>query len=160
MKFTGIYTLRHYRKGKLLRTTVHRNAVTDEGLTYILDVACLAGGQTASWYIGLINYNSGLYALLDNDTMDNHIFWTELTTYDEATRPAWTPVVIGTATILNSSPAEFTINAPLTLGGIFLVSDDVKGGTAGVLLSTASINGLSYAAADVIKVQYQLQASR
>jgi hypothetical protein len=73
--------------------------------------------------------------------MASHIGWTENTTYSQSTRPA---AVFAAATNANPSvvtntanKATYSINGTTTIGGAFLTSDDVKGGTTGTLFSAA-----------------------
>jgi hypothetical protein len=56
-----------------------------------------------------------------------------------------------------ASPAIYTINATSTIGGAFLISDNTKSGTAGVLFSAsdfAAPGDRSVALGDTINVSY------
>jgi hypothetical protein len=146
--------------GKVKWETEAHNLVVNEGLQDMNTKYFKGSSYTAAWYIGL--YGAG--ASNDptaNDTAASHPGFTEVTPYSNATRPACT---FGTATtadpsvIDNSgSAAQFTINATETVGGAFLISDNTKGGSAGVLFSAAdfaSPGDRSVASGDTLIVTY------
>lgn len=90
----------------------------------------------------------------------------EFVDYSEITRPEWVKALVGTATFDNlASKAEFTVTQDRTIYGAFLVSDGVKGGNSGLLLSCVRFptpktvtagqtvklsGGLTYASASLI----------
>jgi hypothetical protein len=96
------------------------------------------------------------------DTAASHAGWTEITPYSNANRPTAT---FGTATtadpsvIDNSgSPAQFDIDDTATIGGAFLISDNTKGGTTGVLFSAsdfAAPGDRSVASGDTLNIFYE-----
>lgn len=154
MKMRGVYTLEHYRDGKLLATLELENGIVDVGANNLLDV--MFGGATVTdpWYIGLIDTGATLAVA---DTMASHAGWMEFIAYTEATRQAWDEATAAARAITNSTDTEFTINAAGTVYGIFLVSDSAKSGVAGTLWSTAAYTaGLVVANLDVLKVTYTL----
>jgi len=116
------------------------NLVVNGGLQDMNTKYFAGTSYTAAWYIGL--YGAGASNTPNaNDTASSHGGWTEVTAYSQATRPQCT---FGTATtadpsvISNSaSPASYSINASVTVGGAFLISNNTKGGTTGVLFSAA-----------------------
>jgi hypothetical protein len=137
-----------------------KNLVVNQGLQDMNTQYFKGSGYTATWYIGL--YGSG--ATNDptaNDTAASHPGFTEVVPYSNATRPAAT---FGTATTADpsvitnvSSPAVFSINATATVGGAFLISDNTKSGTAGVLFSAsdfAAPGDRSVSTGDTINVSY------
>ena len=95
------------------------------------------------------------------DTAALHPGFTEITPYSNATRPACT---FGTATtadpsvITNSlSPAAFSINGTAVVGGAFLISNNTKGGSTGVLFSAsdfAAPGDRTVATGDTLNVTY------
>tara|TARA_R110000823_G_scaffold219238_1_gene348199 strand:+ start:733 stop:1314 length:582 start_codon:yes stop_codon:yes gene_type:complete len=117
-----------------------KNLVVNQGLQDMNTKYFKGSAYTAAWYIGLY----GAAASNDPtaaDTAASHPGFTEIVPYSNATRPAAT---FGTATtadpsvISNSaSPAVYTINSTSTVGGAFLISDNTKSGTAGVLFSAS-----------------------
>lgn len=110
-----------------------RNLVPNAALDHILDVVLAAGTQITSWFVGL----KGAGSPAAGDTHASHAGWTEVTDYDEATRPAWTAGAVSGQSVDNSaSPAGFTFNASVTVNGGFVANVDTKGSTAaGVLFS-------------------------
>lgn len=143
-KAHGEYRMQCYdAHGELKWSMVLPNLVVNSGLQDMNTKYFKGSGYTAAWYIGL--YGSGATNNpTANDTAALHPGFTEVTPYSNATRPAAT---FGTATtadpsvIDNSvSPATFNINATSTVGGAFLISDNTKGGTAGVLFSASDFS--------------------
>jgi hypothetical protein len=137
----GVFTVQCIgADGQLKWEEALQNLVVNQGLQDMNTKYFSGSGYTATWYIGL--YGSG--ATNDptaNDTAASHPGFTEIVPYSNATRPDCS---FGTATtadpsvISNSaSPAVFTINATSTVGGAFLISDNTKSGTAGVLFSAS-----------------------
>lgn len=111
------------------------NGITDEGIHYNLDTA-FTNNDTAetSWYAGLIN-NSGYTGVDPSDVMSSHTGWTESTDYSEGTRQALSFAAAATRQI--TAEVSFTMNATVTIKGLFVVTNSTKGGTTGVLWSTA-----------------------
>ncbi len=116
------------------------NLVVNQGLQDMNTKYFTGSAYTATWYIGLYGAASSNDPVA-GDTAASHGGFTEVVPYSNATRPACT---FGTATtadpsvISNSaSPAAFSINATSTVGGAFLISDNTKSGSAGVLFSAS-----------------------
>lgn len=115
---------------------------------------------TAAWYIGLYGAASTNNPAA-GDTAASHAGWTEAVPYSNATRPQAT---FGTATtadpsvISNSaSPAAFNINATATVGGAFLISNNTKSGTTGILFSASDFQSpgdRAVANGDTLNVTY------
>ena len=115
---------------------------------------------TATWYIGLYGAAASNNPAA-SDTASSHGGWTEVTPYSNATRPACT---FGTATTADPSvisntlsPAQFNINATATVGGAFLISNNVKGGALGTLFSASDFQSpgdRSVASGDTLNVTY------
>jgi len=92
---------------------------------------------TAAWYVGLVD-NAGFTAYAAADTMASHGGWAESVAYSNANRVTWTGGTAAAGSIDNSaSPAAFNINATATIRGAFMVTDNTKSGTTGVLHSEA-----------------------
>ena len=118
------------------------NGITDEGIHYLLEVgfrsdAGMPEAQLAPWYAGLID-NSGFTGLDPSDTMSSHSGWTESQDYSEAVRQ--TLAFAAAASRAISDDVSFTMNATKTIEGIFVTSNNVKGGTTGKLWSTAQFS--------------------
>jgi uncharacterized protein (DUF39 family) len=149
--------------GNIKWTAEKHNLVVNVGLKDMNDKYFTGSGYTATWYLGLYG------AALSNDpaatdTAASHAGWTEVTPYSNATRPAATFSAATTAdpsVITNaSSPAVFNVNATETVGGAFLISDNTKGGTTGVLFSAADFDApgdRNVANGDTITVTYTFE---
>jgi len=136
------------------------NLVVNVGLQDMNDKYFAGSSYTAAWYIGLYGAAASNTPAA-SDTMASHAGWTEVTTYSQSTRPACS---FGSATaadpsvISNSaSTATFSVNGTTTIGGAFLVSDNTKGGTSGVLFSAADFQApgdRSVVSGDTLNVTY------
>jgi hypothetical protein len=157
----GVFTIQCFDKdGNLKWEGASPNLVVNVGLQDMNTQYFTASGYTATWYLGLY----GAAASNDpaaGDTAASHIGWTEVTAYSQATRPACT---FGSATnadpsvISNSAlPAVFTMNSTVTVGGAFLISNNTKGGSTGILFSAsdfASPGDRNVVSGDTINVTY------
>jgi len=155
----GYFDIQLVRKGKVIESFRAPNGVTNVGKNSILGVGFNAIAQITAWYLGIID-NSGFSALAAADTMASHAGWNEFVSYAEATRVAWPEDAASGQQITNSTSADFNINGSGTLNGIFLVSDNVKSGTAGTLWATASFaSTIPVLASDVLKITYTITAT-
>jgi hypothetical protein len=137
-----------------------KNLVVNQGLQDMNTKYFKGVSYTATWYIGLYGAAAS-NTPTSADTAASHPGFTEIVPYSNATRPAAT---FGTATtadpsvISNSaSPAVYTINATSTVGGAFLISDNTKSGTAGVLFSAsdfAAPGDRNVSSGDTIQITY------
>jgi hypothetical protein len=160
-KATGVYHIEcHDKDGNLKWSADSKNLVVNAGLAYMAGTALTSVTQITTWYIGL--YGAGASNTpAAGDTMASHAGWTEVTDYSNATRVAATFVTATTANpsvVTNSaSPATFNINGTTTVGGAFLTSGSVKGGTTGTLFSAADFSApgdRSVVSGDIISVTY------
>lgn len=136
----AIFTFRARDKhGRVKWIETAENTVMTAGKNDLLDKYFAGSGYTAAWYMGLIN-NSGFSAIAAADTMASHAGWSELTSYDEATREAITFASAGSGSKASSADCEFTISASVTVNGVFITSNNTKGGTTGILYSAASFS--------------------
>lgn len=155
MGLKGRFRVEHYDKEGNLKA-IYRvpNGIVDVGLNKILEDMFNGGTQSTTWYIGLVN-NSGFSAFANADTMASHAGWTEATDYTETARPEWTAGTASSRSITNASTVDFSINATVTLKGIFIVNDATKSGTAGTLWSTAAFaSNVSAVNGDTLKITY------
>ena len=137
-----------------------KNLVVNQGLQDMNTKYFTGSGYTATWFIGLYGAASANNPTA-NDTAALHPGFTEIVPYSNATRPTAT---FGTATTADpsvisntASPAGFTINATATVGGAFLISNNTKGGTTGVLFSAsdfAAPGDRTVASGDTLNVTY------
>ena len=157
----GEYKLQCFDKdGNLKWEMGGHNLVVNQGLQNMNTEYFTGVGYTATWYLGLYGAASSNNPTA-NDTAALHPGFTEITPYSNATRPACS---FGTATtadpsvITNSlSPAAFNINGVATVGGAFLISDNTKGGSTGVLFSASDFQAPGdrvVASGDVLNVTY------
>ena len=147
-------------EGRVKWEAESHNLVVNQGLQDMNTKYFTGSGYTATWYIGLYGAASSNNPLA-TDTAATHPGFTEITPYSNATRPACT---FGTATTADPSVisntlsvATFNINAGATVGGAFLISDNTKGGSAGVLFSAADFSApgdRTVVSGDVIQVTY------
>lgn len=124
------------------RPEVARNRLPAQGLNYLLETGLRGGAQRAQFYLALF---SGAYTPSDSITAESFpVQATEITSavegYSEPSRQPWdsAPVAAG-ATDNTTSRANYSIKtaSTLTIRGAALLSDPVKGGTTGVLISIA-----------------------
>ena len=158
---TGVFNIMCRDKdGNLKWSAESKNLVVNAGLAYMAGSALTSVTQITTWYLGL--YGAGASNTpAAGDTMASHAGWTEDTTYSNATRVAATFVTATTANpsvVTNSaSPAVFNINGTTTIGGAFLTSGSVKGGTTGTLFSAADFGSpgdRSVVSGDTLSVTY------
>jgi hypothetical protein len=163
MTFNNTFTLEHYRNGVLIGTHNCKNAVVTVGVNLMLDTM-FRGTAQGTWYVGLID-NASFTTLANTHTMSSHAGWTELTAYDQATRPTWDLSVAasGRAISSQSTPGDdalFTFNATKTVKGAFLVNNNTRGGTTGTLFAEASLDStIAVVSADQIKMYYTISVS-
>jgi hypothetical protein len=128
----GIWKMQCIRNGEVIWQEKWENIVTTAGLNYLIDVALGGAAQITTWFVGLVSGATPTFAA--GDTSATHAGWTEATGYDEATREAWVDGGVSGGSLTNAaSVAQFTMNASLTIGGAFLISNSTKGGTTGTL---------------------------
>lgn len=142
MLITGKFGFDVYdERGVLLAHREFFNGITQTAIHDLWDTYFSDGVVASAWYIGLID-NSGFTAVDNvNDTMSSHTGWTEITTeYDEATRPPWAPDDAASQTKANATKAIFTINDAINVQGLFITSDNTKGGTGGLLWCTGILD--------------------
>lgn len=141
------------RKSVIKPWTFSKNAITNVGLDYLLDVALSGGSQLATWYAGLINGSSATLAA--GDTAGSHGGWTENTSYSETIRETWGEGGVSSQTITNATAMEFTASGSITVYGAFLISNSTKGGSTGTLFSTGAFaSPASLVIAQVLQVTY------
>lgn len=165
-KATGQYLVECFDKdGKLKWTAESKNLVVNVGLQYMAGTALTSTTQITSWYLGLYGAGASNNPAA-TDTMSSHAGWTENTNYSESTRVAATFAAATNANpsvVTNSaSKAQFTMNATTTVGGAFLTSGSVKGGTTGTLFSAADFQSpgdRSVVSGDILLVTYTFSLS-
>jgi hypothetical protein len=132
-----------------------RNGVTTAGLTDLLAAGFCSGTQR-TWKLGLIS-SSGYGAVSAADTMPSHPGWSEFTGYS-GSRPAWSPSA-GSA-VAAGPAAAFPVTGDGAARGLFVTSDATKGGSSGVLWSTALFGtARTLRAGQTLNVSYVLRAA-
>lgn len=112
------------------------NLIPQAGINHIAGLIRGTGVSVPTWYIGVGEGNFVPSAATTAADLPSTV--QECTAYAEATRPVWDNSYDGVSIITSlTSRAEFTFTADKRLYTGFLVSTDVKGGSAGVLLSIA-----------------------
>lgn len=149
----GRFEVQHFDKdGNLKGTYEMPNGIVNLGLNKILDDMFNSGTQSATWSIGLISNTTPTLAA--GDTMASHT-WTEDQSYSQATRPTWTVGAASSRSVTNAATVDFSMNATVTIFGIFIVDNNVKGGPTGTLWSTAPFaSPVSATSGDTLKVTY------
>lgn len=150
MRISGRYRVKHSRDGNILHAFEVPNATMFEGVeTWARSVFEQATAET--WFMGLADQLPDPMFLFqpafEREDEANFIGagglpttnWDEIANYSDATRPAWDPdtfLVVGAGLrISNSVDTLFNINDHGLLGGCFLISNNVKLGNLGKLLS-------------------------
>ena len=157
----GVYSLEcRDAQGNLKWSQDISNLVVNQGLQDMNAKYFTGSAYSATWFLGLYGAGASNNPAA-SDTAASHPGWTEVTPYSNATRPACT---FGTPSTANpsvatnsSSPAAFNINATATIGGAFLISNNTKGGTTGVLFSAsdfAAPGDRVVASGDTLNVTY------
>lgn len=155
LKIRGHFKVQHFDKdGNLKGTHEFPNGIVDVGMNHILDTQFTGSAGVSPWYIGIVD-NASFTAFANADTMSSHTGWIESSAYTEATRQEWTEGAAASRSITNATTVDFSINATVTLKGIFVTSNNVKGGTTGTLWSTAAFaSNVSAVNGDTLKITY------
>lgn len=155
---TGEYFLRQ-NGGEWERV---RNLVTTEGLAHLLNVAFGSTAKPTSYYLALFsgsvspaaNWTAATFAAAAGEVVS----MTE--GYTAATRPAWTPVNTSTGSIDNmSSVASLTMATAgsLNVTGSAMLTNNVRGGTTGVLISASRYPvARTFQAGDTFDIGYRI----
>ena len=123
-------------------TDVYHNLVVDQGLNDLLSVTLVTASADTSWHVGLTDQPRTLRRSYLADTMLSHAGWVEILSFTGSSRPdlpGQPGAVAGKSVSNTASPASFTINATVTIGGSFLTSNPT--GTAGRLYSVGAFSG-------------------
>lgn len=118
-----------------------KNLVPTQGLNFEQNTLFNGSAYTAGFFVGLID-NASFSAIALTDTaaqIGGSNGWLEFTGYSEGTRQTLTMGTSVAGSIDSSAaPAVFMVSTGFTLNGGFVITDDTKGGTAGVLYSATS----------------------
>jgi len=130
------------------------NLVVTVGKNDLLNKYFTGSAYTAAFYVGL----KGTGTPAATDTMASHATWAEISTYSNATRPAFTAAAAsGGSTNNTASPAVFNINGTATVAGLFITTGSVPGGTTGTLFSATDFaSSRSVLNGDTLNVTYTI----
>ncbi|WP_055128458.1 hypothetical protein [Pseudomonas mediterranea] len=122
--------------GRILQTHTDTNLIPQVGINQIASLITGVGSVISTYYAGVFANN---YVPTNATTAtDLPVNAGESVAYSQSTRPVWNKTYDGVSLISSfASRADFTFTADATLYGGFLVSDNTKGGSGGVLLSIA-----------------------
>src|SRR6478736_32559 len=163
----GYYTLECFDRDGNHKWTITEaaNLVVNGGLKDMCDKYFLGAAYTAAWFLGLYG-PAATNNPAPGDTANAHPGWVEVTPYSNATRPAvvFTQASNGNPAIISNvaSPAVFNIDNIGVVGGAFLISNNAKGGVAGVLFSAADLQApgdRGVAGGDIINGTYRFELS-
>jgi hypothetical protein len=160
LRYQGFVTIEHFRKGECIGRSLIPipNVVTNAGKNLNLDV-CFGATAKPTWYMGLMNTGGANGSPSATDTMSSHANWNESTAYDEATRPTWTTGSAASQQITNPSATVFTINATETIKGLFIATNNTKGGSTGTMWAAAEFSSIAVVDDDVLRLTYTLTVS-
>lgn len=122
------------------------NLVTTQGKNDLLDKYFKGSSYTAAWYVSLIDADTNWSAVAAGDTaaqINGSNGWDEAATtnatYSNANRVTLTLGTPSAGSVDNSaSTADFTINATNSIKGAFVISNNTKDGTTGILYSAGA----------------------
>lgn len=123
-------------QGRVIDRGIAPNGIVTATIDDLLDIYFSNGTPKTAWYLGLIS-NTSFTSLKSTDTMASHSTWQEATNYS-GSRPAWSPGDSSSGTKKNATAAEFSITTEEALRGMFVSSDNTKGGTSGTLWATGT----------------------
>lgn len=157
----GVYSLEcRDAEGNLKWSSEMPNLVVNQGLQDMNSKYFTGSSYSATWYLGLYGAAASNNPVA-GDTAASHAGFTEVVPYSNATRPVatfGTPTTANPSVATNSaSPSQFTINATATVGGAFLISNNTKSGTTGVLFSASDFQApgdRTVASGDTLSVTY------
>lgn len=159
LRVGGVFKVEHIRNGAVIGTEVSDNIVVNEGLNHILDVALSAAAQNSVFYVGIYSNNYTPQATDVMATFAGVGVADEISTeVDETVRQTWVDAGAAAQVISNTaSPAVFTANTTVSAYGAFLSSDNVMGGTSGVLVAASKFAAVrNLLTTDTLNVTYTL----
>ena len=158
VKMGSVYVFECFDKhGNLKWREETPNTVVNVGLDDVLNKYLKGSAYTASHFVGI----KGAGAIAAGNTMASTGSWSELTVYSNANRPGYTPGSVASQSVSNAaSKATFSINSSGAVAGAFLVDNNTKGGSAGILYGVADFAGVrSVQSGDTLNVTITATAS-
>ena len=134
------------------------NEVVNVGRQYLLNTGFSGSTAVTTWYVGITR---GTPTIASTDTAAAHAGWTEATECTEAARLEWVEVRSSCTLSNSASKASYTMNASITIGGAFLVSNAGKATETGTLMAAAAFTGGDQPcqSADVLQITYEFGAT-
>jgi hypothetical protein len=134
----SVWTFDQVRNGQVIGHTENHNVIPHLGLQYLLHTTFHGVTPITSWYLIAFSNN---YNPVSTDTYYSPGY-TEITEYDEATRPVYHEQVLSANELSNdTSPAIFTFNDNIVVYGGALVGGTLAStkmnDTLGVLYASA-----------------------
>ena len=158
----GVFKLECFSKktGEKKWETETPNIVTNEGLDHVLNVYLHAATQITTWYLAIFE-DDHTCAAGDTYAVPGY---TESSSYDEATRPAYVEAASTARSTTNSaSKGTFTISATKTIYGAALVSssvkDDVAAASAVLFASGSFTTAKACTDDDVLELTYTISSA-
>lgn len=122
--------------GSIIDLGQTNNLIPQVGVDQLAGLITGDAAAISSWYVGVFSANYVPTSATKAADLPSTVG--ESTAYSEASRPTWAKAYDGVGLISSSANrASFTFTADTTLYGGFLVSNSLKGGASGVLLSIA-----------------------
>lgn len=159
-KVGGVFTVEHWRDGKLLGTEECPNLICNQGLNHILDVVLHGTTPVSPWYVALFKGNYTPVATVTASSVVADSTEAPATTdYDEATRQEYVEAAASSQSTTNSaSKATFTMKTTITVYGAFLISSS-SGSTGTLLAITRFSTSRAVIDNDVLTITYTLTAA-
>jgi hypothetical protein len=133
-----------------------RNSVLDAGINDNENVYFAGSTQRTPWYFGLVD-NASFSAFSAADTSASHAGWIEFTNYAEANRQTWSVGTASAKTITGTASSAFTMSGSANIKGAFLISNNTKSGTTGLMWSEGAFGTVqALVTSQVLRVNYTL----
>ena len=159
VSFAGRWAFERYTAGGILiAKQMSDNDIMLAAINNLFDEHFRNGDPASAWRIGLIG--GAAAEVTTADTMSSHAGWSEDENYDEIARPAWQPNATVSQIIENNRGVVFSISIDTTIRGMFLTTDNTKGGATGTLWSATVLDiAEEIASRQTLRIYYELTGS-
>lgn len=125
--------------GNIRWTDKTSNMVVTQGKNDLLNKYFNGSNYSAGFFVGLKSSGD----ISSSDTMTSHLGWTEIITYTNSSRPAFSASTSSLASVNNgSSLAVFLMNGIAQVAGCFISTSSLISGISGVLFSAANFTSV------------------